>query len=130
MYCFVEKSLIWNNVLDIKKFSLIMTVIKQKPYVLLIKYPTIPVHIISSFIGLCKSGSVVFQTLPVKPKNMDSSAKKMKVGDADSTKVSMLMAYNIDSGETGQSKVLIYQGETMQDKAQVIGVVLVIGESY
>ena len=85
-------------------FSLGMTVIKQRPYVLLIIYPTIPVHIISTLLGLCKSGSVVFQTLPVKPKNMDSSAKKMKVDDAGSTKVSMLMPITLTVGRRDRAK--------------------------
>ncbi|KAK3085384.1 hypothetical protein FSP39_002556 [Pinctada imbricata] len=77
--------------------------------------------------GLCKAGSVVLETAVSRSKVKDGQRSE-EIGEAGQSKVSMLMAYNIEGGNKGQCKVLIYQGERITDKVQIIGIVLITEE--
>ena len=68
---------------------------------------------------------MVFHTKVSQLRNKNSG-RVYNLEGIESSKVSLLMVYSIDSVIEGYHRVLIYQGENA--KEQVIGIILITGE--
>ncbi|XP_078335992.1 fatty acid synthase-like [Crassostrea virginica] len=78
--------------------------------------------IVEKCTGLSKAGGVVFHTKVSQLRNKNSG-RVYNLEGIESSKVSLLMVYSIDSVTEGCHRVLIYQGENA--KEQVIGIILI-----
>ncbi|XP_061197314.1 fatty acid synthase-like [Saccostrea echinata] len=70
--------------------------------------------------GLCKAGDLVLHTKGSQLKNKDKE-KAVNLSGIESSKVSLLMLYTIESVAAGSHRVLMYQGENA--KEQVNGII-------